>query len=77
MTGEEQTAVGGMMTQCPECGEIIGVNEGYYCALCGQRFHLDCLDPDTLCCLECTLVADVLDHTPQSPDHGEDEAEER
>ena len=47
--------------QCPECDDIIGMDDEYACAICGRLFHQDCLDSDTDTCLDCTFMADNLD----------------
>ncbi len=51
---------------CPECDDIIGLDHDFRCAVCARLFHMECLDPDTLCCLECAMEADIIDKTPGS-----------
>jgi hypothetical protein len=51
----------GSVSQCPECDEIIGADDGCACAVCGRLFHMDCLDADTLTCLDCVYDADSYD----------------
>lgn len=46
---------------CPECDDIINLDDECACAICARVFHQDCLDPDTYTCLDCTFMANTLD----------------
>ncbi len=50
--------------QCPECDDIISIDDECVCTICGRLFHQDCLDPDTYTCMDCTFMADNLDKNP-------------
>ncbi|MBI4551991.1 MAG: hypothetical protein HY710_06985 [Candidatus Latescibacteria bacterium] len=64
-----------LVAECPGCGEIVIESDACVCPLCARTFHLDCVDPETFCCLDCETTADVLDPTPRHPSRQDDDEE--